>query len=273
MPISFNYQTRKFVLETNNTRYEFMLLHGRYPVHLYYGEKDDLILNEYDTRTRSFSAYPARFAPYGADRETAYCPDTALLEFSGFGDGDYRTTPLRICNKNGDSVCSFEYKSHRIFAGRVELPGLPYAESDENTVTLELVLLDKVTDCEVKLYYTIFESEDIISRYMTVTNNSDSDMKIEKCMSLMLDIPDSDYDMISLYGSHYHERNYQRNPLSYGLQSVFSRRGASSHQFNPFIALCEKTATEQQGKVFGFNFVYSGSFLDEVEVVKNLLKI
>ena len=62
------------------------------------------------------------------------------------------------------------------------------------------------------------------------------------------------------------DRHYQRRPLFHGNQSISSRRGASSHQYNPFIALCEHTATETAGEVYGFNFVYSGNFLDEVEV-------
>ena len=52
----------------------------------------------------------------------------------------------------------------------------------------------------------------------------------------------------------------------HGVQSVMSRRGASSHQYNPFTALCAKNATERDGDVYGFNFVYSGNFLSETEV-------
>lgn len=269
MSIFYDDSTKTFTLETDSSRYVFTLLHGKYPVHLYYGEKDDNVYYEYQNRYVSFSPYVKEHPPAGEMRALGYSPDTAMLEFSGFGNGDFRATPVRIKNVNGDSVCSFEYVSHRVFDGRLELQGLPFADADENTKTLELTLADKVTDCEVKLYYTVFASEDIISRYLTITNKSKTDITIEKCMSLMLDIPDCNYDMISLYGSHYHERNYQRTPLHYGMQSICSRRGASSHQFNPFIAICEKTADEQQGKVFGFNFVFSGNFLDEVDVDQN----
>jgi alpha-galactosidase len=72
--------------------------------------------------------------------------------------------------------------------------------------------------------------------------------------------------MLSFWGGHCKERTYQQAPLHYGAQNVFSRRGGSSHQFNPFIALAETGADENTGRVYGFNFVYSGNFLDEVEV-------
>ncbi len=259
MAISFNEQTKTFILDTKNTRYSFAVMFDNYPVHLYYGKKDEGVEAVFEKKYRSFS-------PYIESIGTTYSPDTTALEYSTFGDGDFRATALRIKNGDGNSVTSLVYKSHRIFGGRLDLERLPFADADEDTYTLELTMEDIVTDVEVKLYYTVFENEDIISRYAVVTNRGKSDVTIEKCMSLMLDLPDCDYDMISLYGGHVNERNVQRRPLFHGMQSVCSRRGASSHQFNPFIALCRKETTHERGEVYGFNFVYSGNFLDEVEV-------
>lgn len=62
------------------------------------------------------------------------------------------------------------------------------------------------------------------------------------------------------------ERNVLRRPLTMGLQAVDSKRGSSSHQHNPFMALVRKGADEDQGEVYGFSLVYSGSFLANVEV-------
>lgn len=255
------FENQKFTLQTKNTEYIIEILYEKYLVHLYYGGKNagEAV---YKSRFKSFSPYPT-------DCNLVYSPDNCMAEFSGFGSGDFRATTLKLKNKNGDSVCSFEYRSHRIFAGRLALPGLPCAEADDETETLELSLLDPVTDCEVKLYYTVFPAEDVISRYAVIENHSGGDAVIEKVMSLCLDLPDCEYDMISLYGGHNNERHYQRRPLFHGNQSIGSRRGASSHQFNPFIALCRPTATETEGDVYGFNFVYSGNFLDEVEVDQN----
>ncbi|GAA3316978.1 hypothetical protein GCM10020331_014510 [Ectobacillus funiculus] len=58
----------------------------------------------------------------------------------------------------------------------------------------------------------------------------------------------------------------ERHPLRVGMQSVESRRGASSHQQNPFLALVSKDATEDHGEVYAFNFVYSGNFIAQAEV-------
>ena len=259
MSVKYIEDESKFVLETQNSLYVLQILYDKFPVHLYYGSKDDLSGIAYVNPYKSFSPY---FEQYGIN----YSPDVGMAEYSYFGSGDFRVTPLRIKNKNGDSVTHFTYKAYRIFDGRCDLQGLPFAKADDRTQTLELTLEDRVSGCEMQLYYTVFEKEDVISRYVRVTNNSDSPVKIEKLMSLMLDLPSCEYDMISLYGAHNAERNFQRVPLFHGVQSVMSRRGASSHQYNPFIAICDKKTTERQGDVYGFNFVYSGDFLDEVDV-------
>lgn len=54
--------------------------------------------------------------------------------------------------------------------------------------------------------------------------------------------------------------------LRHGVQSVYSLRGHSSHQYNPFIALKRKDTNEANGEVIGCSLIYSGSFLGQVEV-------
>lgn len=259
MSIQYQSENSIFTLRTAHTQYVFQILNDAFPVHRYYGEITEADIGPHQPCVLSFSPY---YAPLGL----SYLPDTERSEYVGFDSGDFRTSSLRVKNADGDSVTVLKYKGYRMFEGRLPLDGLPYAEADESTQTLEIRMCDEVTSLEVSLYYTVFEREDVISRYVQITNRSNNDLLIEKCMSLLLDLPDHAYDLISLYGGHSRERQYQRAPLHYGAQNVFSRRGASSHQFNPFIALCEHDATQEKGKAYGFNFVYSGSFLDEVEV-------
>lgn len=259
MSIRFDSDRNIFMLETQKTRYAIQIVFDKFPVNLYYGPKTDEPVAEYDPSVYSFS-------PYYADTRLNYCPDLVRAEYVGFDSGDFRTSSLKVRNANGDSMVVLHYKGYRIFDGREEIPGLPYADADEDTQTLELQMLDPVTNLEVMMYYTIFPKEDVISRYVKLTNNSTSKLVIEKCMSLLHDFTSHNYDMISLYGQHAMERKYQRVPLHYGQQNVFSRRGASSHHYNPFIALCEQGKGPDEGIAVGFNFVYSGNFLDEVEV-------
>lgn len=258
MGIQFSKEHNRFTLTTKHTMYVFDIVQGQYLRHLYYGKKIKAV-TEKDAAVYSFS-------PYRADLDWTYSPDLLPLEFSFFGSGDFRASALRLCAADGTDVTDFSYRSHRVFFGKPDLDGLPSSRADKHTKTLEITLYDAHTACTLKLYYTVFVDEDIITRTMSLQNGGDGAVTIEKCMSMTLDLPTGDYDMISTYGSHLHECGYDRHPLFHGVQSITSRRGASSHQHNPFFALCSHNATEERGEVYGFNFVYSGSFLNEVEV-------
>lgn len=275
MSISFNKEKNIITIETLNTRYDMQIVKDRYLMHLYYGKRENAEVAEYKQVHRAFALYNAALddkcfsgsaVPDSEKLDDKILPDTCMSEYVGFDSGDFRTSSLKVKNANGDSAVILNYCGFNILKGRISLEGLPFAEAEDTTETLEISMRDELTGLSVKLYYTVFEACDVISRYAVIENSSENALEIQKCMSLTLDLPTHGYDMISLYGGHGKERNYQRNPLMYGSQSVFSRRGASSHHFNPFIALCDKTADETSGNVYGFNFVYSGNFLDEVEV-------
>ncbi len=259
MAITYNGEDQIFCIETANTVYSFQIAYGEFPIHLYYGKKG-VPYKKYE-KTELYS-----FAPFYSRYDLDYLPDVCLSEYSGFDSGDYRTSSLHVQNVDGNSVTVLTYKGYRIFDGRYELPELPFAEAARDTQTLELQMEDTYTGLQVYLYYTVYPKEDIISRYVRLENKGNSPLVIEKCMSLLLDLPHHNFDMITLPGRYNFERQYQRIPLSRGYHSIYSRRGASSHHYNPFMALCSPDTTESAGDVYGFNFVYSGNFLDEVEV-------
>lgn len=259
MSIAYIPSEKRFILKTCNTEYVMDIVHDRFLCHRYYG----------DTLTQKIGAFTPTvrsFAPYYKEFGLSYCPDLVMSEYSGFDSGDFRACSLRVKNSGGDSITVLNYRDYRIFSGREDIEGLPYANADSDTETLEIRMYDSVTELEASIYYTVFEKDDVISRYARLHNASSADLEIEKCMSLLLDIDTHELDMISLHGDYAAEREYQRCPLHMGMQSICSRRGASSHQANPFFVLCDRNATEESGRVFGFNFVYSGSFLEEVEV-------
>lgn len=260
MPITLDKKNYRFTLKTDNTMYVMEMLYGKYPVHLYYGKKT----SKKDFPNPSFCmAFEAYYEEHGED----FIPDSTTMEYPFYGSGDFRAAALKLRNgTTGGDTTLFTYKNAKKLKGRVDIPGVPCADADENTETLELTLVDEFTKCELKLYYTVFPESDVISRYFVLDNKGKTELSIEKCMSLCLDIPRSGFDVISFYGSHCHERKYQRNATVHGLQSIYSRRGASSHQMNPFMMLVDSKTTEEKGEAYGFNFCHSGNFLNEVEV-------
>ena len=139
---------------------------------------------------------------------------------------------------------------------------------DENgdSETLEVTTLDQTTNAEVKLYYTVYKDLPVMTRHAVVTNTSDRAMELERVFSACFDFNTMDYDMVHLYGKWAKERTVTERPLCHGIQSIQSKRGSSSHNHNPFVALKAHGATEENGEVYGVNLIYSGNFSIEAEV-------
>jgi len=252
----------KIILRTKNTMYAMEILQGKYLVHTYYGKKSSRAELSYNGKPK-----PKPFSVWPADTGRVFSPDSAMMEYPFFNDGDYRATALRLLDtETGSDATDFVFKKARRFKGRVDIPGVPYGEADENTETLEVLMTDAQTGCELRLYYTLFGDCDVIARTYTLTNKSKTKtVRILKSMSLCLDIPCMDLDMISFWGYHTKEENYQREALGHGIRRITSRRGASSPHYNPFFMLAGKKTTEEKGEAYGFHQVWSGSYLNEIE--------
>ena len=130
---------------------------------------------------------------------------------------------------------------------------------------MEILCRDSHTGLEAVLLYTAFEEADVITRSVRVVNGGEESLYLTKVYSACLDMDNEDFDVVSLHGSWARERQIQTVPVSRGKFCVESVRGESSHQDHPFIALMEKGAGDEHGKVYAMNFVYSGNFKATVQ--------
>ena len=236
MPIIFDKEQKIFKLDTAGSSYIFKIFQENYLIHLYYGAKvPDYNLPGYEFRPAyaSFSASNANML------DVPFSADVYPMEIGCNGCGDMRISGLQIRNADGNASTDVRYVSHKIYSGKPGIPGMPalYANSDDECTTLEVVTLDQVTGAQVTLVYTVLEKLSAMPRSVIVENTSDRTFEIEKAMSFTLDMPDSDYDLLTLYGRHNKERDLERRRLGHGRQGTGSRRGSSSHQHNPFLAL------------------------------------
>ena len=259
MSVKHNSKYNTFKIDTNNSSYIIQIYDENYILNSYYGAyiPDEFVPGRAE-RTPNASFSPAN----PVLGEHGFSPDTAPIEFGCSGAGDFRISALEVQNANGDSVTDIRYTGYKIYDGKTAADGLPtaYTDSDGEAQTLELYAEDKATGISIILYYTAFPEKDVITRRVRVINRSEAECKIERAYSMCLDLPDMDYDLISLYGCHARERNIERRRLAHGVQGVESRRGASGHCQNPFVALAKNGANETQGEVYGFNLIYSGNF-------------
>ena len=259
MPIFYDCLKKTFKLDTKTSSYIMHVYKENYLINLYYGALiPDTFISKRADRPTSASFSTANPAIGGYD----FSPDTTPMEYGCNGAADFRISALSVRNHNGDSTTDLRYKGHNIYKGKPELEGMPstYLNSEDEADTLEIYMTDKVTGIEATLYYTVFVAEGVITRRVKIHNSSESPVKLERALSLCVDFPDMDYDMITLYGRHNKERNLERRCLAHGLQGVESKRGSSSHAQNPFAAFVKKGANEEYGWCYGFNLVYSGNF-------------
>ena len=215
------------------------------------------------------------FSPTETETEQYSLCDT-LLEYPVHGTTDLREPALSIELDNGCKVIEPRFKRYEIYEGKPKLEGLPavYTEQDTEADTLEIVIADDFAGIEITLYYTVFNKLNVICRNAKITNTSDTHMYIDKVMSTSIDFFGDDYKYMHLPGAWALEKHVDINDVHKGTQGFESRRGASSHFENPFMAIMDKNASEDFGNVYGFSLVYSGNHKFAIESdMSNIMRV
>lgn len=264
MPIIFHKELKEFHLYNKEISYIIHILPNGHVGNLYFGKKID----PYKTYNHLFEGIYRPLAAYVYEGDNKFSLQNTRQEYPTFGLSDFRKGAFLIKQENGSEISDFKYESHKIIEGKLKLKGLPqtYVENKEDATTLEITLLDEVIKSKLKLYFTIFEDRAVITRSASFLNLSNKSINIEKAMSFNLDLPDSNYNMIQLNGAWGRERHVHDRSIKEGTQGFYSLKGASSAEFNPFLALRRPNTDEFSGEVIGFSLVYSGNFMAEIDV-------
>lgn len=261
MGIKYNETNRIFKLDTPKSTYMFGIVdEENFVGHMYYGRriKDE----DLSYLMRNPSVLPSK-----SNRDRVNFLDSLPMEYSTHGIGDFRESCLSVKTADGHSACSLSYVSHVIYKGKKELEGLPATfGNEEDCTSLELVCEDKVLKLRIILTYTVFEKLEAITRSVKIINASKEPIYLTKVLTTCVDMDNKEYDMITLYGQWAKERMINRRKITDGKNLINSLRGVSSHQEQPFIAVLDHNAKEEQGEVYGFNLVYSGNFMAQAEI-------
>ena len=262
MAILFDKKTNTFTLHTDHSTYQMQVDPYGFLLHLYYGRKTEGIMDYLLTYAdRGFSGNP-----YDVRNDRTYSMDALPQEFPCSGSGDFRSPAINVLNDDGSYGCDLRYKSYEIKKGKYGLKGLPAVYAGEKEAqTLEILLEDRVTGLQVLLCYGVLPAYDVITRAAKVINAGRQNVQLLKIQSACLDFVTGKFDGISFYGRHAMERQFQRVPLAHGKFKIDSRRGTSSHQYNPLLILAHPETTEDFGVCYSLSLVYSGSFQGEAE--------
>jgi alpha-galactosidase len=264
--ISFH-RENTFFLKAGDAAYSIQLTASGRPAHLHWGatiSPDDDLGGVLAPIGRAFSPSPAGEGP-------DFSLDTLPQELPVYGNTDFRVPALEVYQPlTGSRILDLRYRGYRIISGKPAIVGLPstHTAPNDGAETLILELEDALLGLRAELLYTVFPGHPVVVRSLRLTHAGRAPLILRRALSCSLDFSAShrDFHFVHLEGAWGRERMLAVTGLRAGNQSIESRRGASSHAHNPFFALTRHGADEERGDAYGFNLVYSGNFLGQVEV-------
>ncbi len=260
----------QFKLDCKDVSYVFQTTPFLHIENLYLGKR---------TEDKDFSiSQKKNNAGYGSsvcysESDSNYCLDDIMLEYSGMGKGDFRNSPIEAKMPSGGFTCDFLYQSHTITNGCPTSKELPLAiqdsESDEHVQTLCIITKDQAFDVFLTLEYVVFPNSNIIARRTILENKETKPLEIRKIMSMMIDLDQTDFTMVTFDGGWVKEAHRHESEIAEGIHIISSTTGGSSNRHNPGVILKKKNATEDTGLCFGFNIIYSGNHHTAIEKSPN----
>ena len=97
--------------------------------------------------------------------------DPIPAELPTSGRGDLRVPGISVRHADGSSALLLAYRDHVISTGKPVLDGLPstYVEDDGEADTVEVSLVDGISNLHVRLLATIYADRPVVTRSMRVT--------------------------------------------------------------------------------------------------------
>lgn len=230
MSIEYFEENKIFHLETKNTSYIMGInMHGGIQ-NLYWGEKVDPM----DCCTMK-QAFHSGFDPE-VERERE--------EFSPWGGYFYSEPSLKVTFSDGVRDLKMIYSGH---------------ETQDNMLTI--TVFNRIYDLKAYLIYKVIEDHDLIERNIKVENSGRNSVAIENLMSAVWIIPKKkNYRLTHVTGRWGGETQLRKCMLTEGKKVLESRQGFTSSKANPWFAIDDGTATEDQGSVWFGALGWSGNW-------------
>jgi len=170
-------------------------------------------------------------------------------EYPGWGGPRYYEPALKIARENGDRDVVLRYVSHRI------------QQND-----LDIVVKDIRDDIEVTLHYRVYPEQGILRRSATIRNGTPKPLTLESAQSATWNLPPGEgYQLSYLSGRWAAETQLNHEPIHEGAKILESRKGHTSHNFNPWFAVDAGDAGEEYGRVWFGALGWSGNWRITVE--------
>ncbi|HOO44547.1 MAG TPA: glycoside hydrolase family 36 N-terminal domain-containing protein, partial [Bacillota bacterium] len=251
-------ELKVFHIQTENTSYIMKVLPSGHLCTLYYGDIIDINSTTDGLRLKHQIEVGGQVV-YDSDDST-FNLNLQFLELPTYGKGDFREPMMHFRLDDGSRITDFKYSKHEIKAKPI-IDSMPETKANQSDVeTLVVTMTDSNAGLEIELLYTPFVNTDVIARRAIVKNVSQSDVTIEKALSMNLDLFSDDYFLTTFDGAWIRERMINKRQIGQGITKIDSKKGVSSADHNPFIVISEDKVNEKYGKCYGFGLIYSGNF-------------
>ena len=255
-----------FALDTKNTTYAFRVLPTGQLEHLCYGRRMQLGEAAIAGLADRHAFAPGNTVTYDAEHPEFSLEDMRL-EASFYGKGDIREPFAEMIWPDGSFSSDFVYESHELVEGTLPAEGLPGAAEEEagDAQTLVVRLREKHEPAVLELVYTVFEDCDVITRRAVLRNEGEEPVTLRRLMSSQLDLEGTGWCVSSFTGAWTREMNRNTVPVKAGRYVVSSYTGSSSSRANPFVMIHGEDCTEESGRVYASNLIYSGNHYESLE--------
>lgn len=253
-----------FFLHTDHTSYLFGKLPTGQLEHFYYGRK--IRIKDVGSLWEKNLFSPGNTIVYDKEHPT-FTPEDLCLEMSAEGKGDIREPFLEVIHQDGSRTGDFVFDHFQILEEKAPFETLPGSYSENGkTEHLVITMKDRQYGLGLELHYFVYPECDVITRSAKLINESKETVRVQRLMSLQLDLADSGYVCTSFHGAWAREMMRTDTRVKNGKFVIDSFTGTSSNRSNPFFMLSEAGTGEHTGACFGFNLIYSGNHAEMIEV-------
>ena len=190
-------------------------------------------------------------AATGGRELSSFDPPQSVIneEFEGWGGTRYLEPAVKVTRADGGRDLVLHYASHTI-------------QGDD----LKIVLKDLKDDLFVTLNYHVYAAEGILRKTALIENKTKQAISVESLQSGTWYMPHGEgYRLSYVTGRWAAESQLTREPIHTGTKILESRKGHTSHNFNPWFAVDEGSASEENGRVWFGALGWSGNWRIAVE--------
>lgn len=184
--------------------------------------------------------------------------------YAVYGQDDFFEPALKITHCDGNVSLRMKYVSHTV------------RNVDGNVSETEIVLRDEVYPVELKLIYTAYSAEDVITCRTVISHGEKKPVTLYNYASSMLRLRAGSYWLTEFSGNWIDEAGMTGQPLAFGKKILDTNLGTRANMYcSPFFALSmDGKMAENSGDVLLGTLAWSGNFRFTFEVDEhNVLRI